>query len=270
MTMIPYFHVDAFAGAPFRGNQAAVMPLDCWPDDAVLQAIAEENSFAETAFIVPDTDGDAHYELRWFTPVCEVALCGHATFASGHVVLSMSDDLQAVTFRTRTAGLLQVARGSAENGGGYEMALPAYVPFAKDLPEAVAALGKAPSETLFRDGGYALFVYDDPHDVLDLQPDMRALAGYGDQWMFICTAPGLDTDILSRVFVPGAGIDEDSVTGSAHCVLTPFWAKRFGRGSFTAHQASRRGGYIGCELRGDRAVLSGQCVTVVEGQFNLA
>ena len=266
MTALPYFHVDAFASAPFKGNQAAVIPLDTWLDDDVLLAIAEENSFAETAFIVPDTSGDAHYELRWFTPVCEVALCGHATFASGHVVLSMSDELQAVTFRTRKAGILQVARAA----DGYAMALPAYAPSPKDLPEAAAALGCPPAQTLYRDGGYALFVYDSPDDVLALAPDMRALAGYGDQWMFICTAPGTDTDVLSRVFVPGAGIDEDSVTGSAHCVLTPFWTQVLGRDSFTAFQASKRGGHIHCTLRGDRAVLGGTCVTVVEGQFNLA
>ncbi len=265
MTSIPYFHVDAFASRPFTGNQAAVMPLASWLDDAVLQMIAEENKFAETAFIVPDQSGDAHYELRWFTPVCEVALCGHATLASGHVVLSMTPDLNSATFKTRQAGLLKVTR----DGDAYKMALPAYPPSPKSLPEAEAALGTKPSETFFREGGYAVFLYDTPEEVLELEPDYRALAAYGDQWQFICTAPGTDTDVLSRVFVPGAGIDEDSVTGSAHCVLTPFWAGQLGRASFSAYQASERGGHIYCTHENEQAILGGQCYTVVEGQFNL-
>ncbi len=265
MPAYPYFHVDAFADAPFAGNQAAIIPLDSWLDDDVLQAIAEENKFAETAFIVPDESGEAHYELRWFTPACEVALCGHATLASGHVVLSMTPDLRTVHFRTRKAGILKVSKDS----GAYHMALPAYTPSPKDLDKAVTALGHTPTETHFREGGYALFVYDTPEEVLALEPDMRALAEFGDQWQFICTAPGTDTDVLSRVFVPGAGIDEDSVTGSAHCVLTPYWAAQLGRDSFTAYQASERGGHVHCTLDGENAVLGGACFTVVEGQFNL-
>ena len=265
MPAYPYFHVDAFASRPFTGNQAAVMPLKQWLDDETLQAIAEENKFAETAYIVPDESGEAHYELRWFTPACEVALCGHATLASGHVVLSMSPDMDSVTFKTRKAGLLTVIR----DGDAYQMALPAYAPSPDSLPEAEEALGKKPAATYFREGGYALFLYDTPDDVLELKPDFRALAAYGDQWQFICTAPGTDTDVLSRVFVPGAGVDEDSVTGSAHCVLTPFWAEQLGRGSFSAYQASERGGHVYCTIAGDQAILGGQCYTVVEGQFNL-
>lgn len=264
MTNLPYFHVDAFADQPFKGNQAAVMPLDAWLDDAVLQAIGEENNFAETAFYIPDTTGDADYELRWFTPSVEIRLCGHATLASGHIILSQNPDMDRVTFRTRKAGILEVKR----EGSGYAVALPAIPTEPVDLPEMAAAMGGNPLETRRNPDHYNLFRYATADEVLALKPDMKALAAFGDD-SYTATALGTDTDIVSRVFVPGAGVDEDSVTGSAHAVLTPYWAAELGRDSFTAHQASARGGYLGCRLDGDRAWLSGQCFTVVEGLFRL-
>ncbi|QTD57213.1 PhzF family phenazine biosynthesis protein [Parasphingorhabdus cellanae] len=262
--ILPYFHVDAFAERPFTGNQAAVMPLESWLDDAVLQAIGEENNFAETAFYLPDATGAADYELRWFTPTIEIALCGHATLASGHIILSQNPDKDQVTFRTRTAGILTMVR----DGDGYALELPAYAPAPKALPDIVALLGGAPVETQFHAGRYNVIRYATADEVLALKPDMKALAALGNA-QFICTAPGKDTDVLSRVFVPGAGVDEDSVTGSAHAVLTPYWAKQLGRDSFTAYQASGRGGYVQCRLDGDKAWLGGKCVTVVEGLFRL-
>ena len=264
MTNLPYYHVDAFADRPFAGNQAAVMPLDSWPDDAVLQAIGEENNFAETAFYLPDDSGDADYELRWFTPAVEIALCGHATLASGHIILSQDPERQQVTFRTRQAGILTVKR----DGEGYALDLPAYPPAPKAMPEIVALTGGSPVETQFHEGRYHVLRYASADDVLALRPDLKALAALGNA-QFICTAPGKDTDVLSRVFVPGGGVDEDSVTGSAHAVLTPFWASKLGRDNFTAYQASQRGGYVNCRLDGDRAWLGGRCVTVVEGIFRL-
>ena len=264
MTNLPYYHVDAFANRPFAGNQAAVMPLEFWLEDNVLQAIGEENNFAETAFYLPDESGNADYELRWFTPTVEIALCGHATLASGHIVLSQDPDRQQVTFRTRKAGILTVMR-EAER---YALDLPAYAPAPKAMPDIVALVGGSPVETQFHEGRYNVLRYDNADDVLALKPDLKALAARGSD-QFICTAPGTDTDVLSRVFVPGGGVDEDSVTGSAHAVLTPFWARQLGRDSFTAYQASQRGGYINCRLDGDRAWLGGQCVTVVEGAFHL-
>ena len=264
MTNLPYYHVDAFANRPFAGNQAAVMPLEVWLEDNVLQAIGEENNFAETAFYLPDESGNADYELRWFTPTVEIALCGHATLASGHIVLSQDPDRQQVTFRTRKAGILTVVR-EAER---YALDLPAYVPAPKAMPDIVALVGGSPVETQFHEGRYNVLRYDNADDVLALKPDLKSLAARGSD-QFICTAPGTDTDVLSRVFVPGGGVDEDSVTGSAHAVLTPFWARQLGRDSFTAYQASQRGGYINCRLDGDRAWLGGQCVTVVEGAFHL-
>lgn len=268
MTDYPYYHVDAFAGRPFTGNQAAVMPLESWLDDAILQAIGEENNFAETAFYLPDATGETDYELRWFTPELEIALCGHATLATGHIILDQNRNMDQVRFRTRKAGILEVKR----DGDGYALALPAYPPAPKDLPDAISALCVAkdyePLESQFHEGRYSVYLFDTAEQVLSLKPDMKALAAMGD-WQFIATAPGKDTDVLSRVFVPGAGVDEDSVTGSAHAVLTPYWANRLGRDSFTAYQASKRGGYVDCRLDGEKAWLGGKCVTVVKGSFIL-
>lgn len=261
---LPYWHVDAFADRPFAGNQAAVMVLEAWLPDATLLAIAAENMFAETAFLVRDGSGEADWELRWFTPALEVALCGHATLAAGHVALER-DGGASVAFRTRAAGILEVRRAAH----GYELALPV-IPTTVGAPAGMAdTLGAVPVEARSSPRDYALFRFADEAAVRALAPDYRALAGYGN-FVVICTAPGAHCDVVSRVFVPGAGIDEDSVTGSAHAALTPFWCERLGRVAFTAHQASRRGGDIGCRLDGERVWLSGACVTVVEGRFNLA
>jgi predicted PhzF superfamily epimerase YddE/YHI9 len=262
---VRYWHVDAFAARPFTGNQAAVMPLGAWLPDDLLQAIAAENMFAETAFCVPDTNGGADWELRWFTPLLEVALCGHATLACGHVLLER-DGGERVTFRTRRSGLLEVCRAEA----GYELALPA-IATVEGAPDRLEEMlgGAAALEARSNAGGYSLFRFEDEATVRGLRPDMNGLAMFGD-FMVICTAPGDRTDVVSRVFVPGGGIGEDSVTGSAHAVLTPYWAERLGRERLTAHQASQRGGDLVCRLDGDRVWLGGQCVTVVEGRFYLS
>lgn len=261
-----FAQIDAFASTPFAGNPAAVMPLAAWLDDATLQAIAAENNLSETAFLIPDSSGEADFELRWFTPVAEVALCGHATLASGHFVLSAEDARQRVRFRTRKAGVLEVER----DGAGYQMALPAWAPTARPLASVIAALGLDDAvETLWHESRYALVVLSDADAVRALEPDFRALAKEGDT-LTIVTAPGDDSDIISRAFAPGAGIDEDPVTGSAHAVMVPYWAKRLGRDTFSAYQASARGGRLSCRLAGDRVMLGGDCVTVVEGTFLLA
>jgi len=260
---IPYWHVDAFASRPFGGNQAAVMVLDEWLPDEVLVKIGGENLFAETAFVVRDTTGAADWELRWCTPTYEIALCGHATLASGHILLER-DGGERITFRTRKSGILEVVK----SGDGYELALPAIPTAPGDYPEAVALLGAQPREVWRNEGRYNVFLFEDEAQIRALDPDIRGLGALGTD-QFICTAPGDATDIVSRVFVPGGGVDEDSVTGSAHAVLTPFWAKKLGRTSFTAHQASTRGGDLTLRLDGDRAWLGGPCVTVVEGVFYL-
>ncbi|MCB2066427.1 MAG: PhzF family phenazine biosynthesis protein [Erythrobacter sp.] len=262
---IPYWHVDAFAERRFAGNQAAVVIVQQWPDDATMVAVAAENMFAETAFLLPTPGGEADYALRWFTPAMEVRLCGHATLASGHVVLSQDSALDAVTFATRKAGVLEVRRA----GAGYELALPAIPTTPGAWPEAVALLGARPQEVWLNPDRYGVYLFASEAEVLALDPDLRGLGRLGDD-QFICTAPGTTTDVVSRVFVPGGGVDEDSFTGSAHAALTPFWCDRLGRESFTAFQASTRGGHAMCRRDGDRAVLTGNCMTVVEGRFYLA
>ena len=262
---LPFAQIDAFASAPFTGNPAAVIPLAAWLDDATLQAIGAENNLSETAFLVPDETGEADFELRWFTPTTEVVLCGHATLASGHFVLSSDPSLDKVRFRTRKAGMLEVAR----KGDGYELALPAWAPSPKPLPEIVAALGLSGAvETLWQPARYALIILESAGAVRALDPDFRKLAALGNI-LTIVSAPGDDTDIISRAFAPGGGTDEDPVTGSAHAVSVPYWAKRLGRDSFTAYQASARGGHLTCRLDGDQVVLGGTCVTVIEGSFFL-
>jgi len=262
MPAIPFWHIDAFAAEPFAGNQAAVMIHDGgFPDDAIMQRIAEENNFAETAFLVPHPGEEADWQLRWFTPACEIRLCGHATLASGHAVLGR-DGGDEVRFLTRRAGVLIVRR----KGDAYEVALPAIAAQPGEYPQAVAALGAAPLAIMRSPDRYNIFLFEDEAAVRGLAPDMAALAALGDD-QFICTAPGAATDVVSRVFVPGAGVNEDSVTGSAHGALTPFWAERLGRAEFTAFQASRRGGHLTCRLDGANAWLGGPCVTILEGTF---
>ncbi len=263
---IPYWHVDAFAASPFGGNQAAVMVLEEWLPDEVLVAIGGENLFAETAFVVRDATGAADWELRWCTPTYEIALCGHATLASGHVLLTR-DGGERITFRTRQSGILEVAKA----GDAYELALPAIPTIADSAAnhaEAIRLLGAEPLEVWRSELGYNIYLYVDEAAIRALAPDIRGLEKLGKD-QFIVTAPGAATDIVSRVFVPGGGVDEDSVTGSAHAVLTPYWARRLGRERFTAHQASSRGGDLTLRLEGDRAWLGGPCVTVVEGAFYL-
>ncbi|MFZ5704365.1 MAG: PhzF family phenazine biosynthesis protein [Pseudomonadota bacterium] len=261
---IPFQQVDAFADRPFTGNPAAVMQLEAWLDDATLQAIAAENNLAETAFIVPWAGPEADFELRWFTPEVEVALCGHATLATGHALLSREGAPDGVRFATRKSGVLEVHRA----GDGYRLALPAWEMSPADLSAQAAPLGARPEEMLWCDGGYALFRFADEATIRSLNPDFRAMRAFGDL-LFIATAPGDSTDIVSRVFAPGAGIDEDPVTGSAHCLLATYWAERLGRTRFSAYQASTRGGHIEVELADDRVYLGGRCVTVIEGVFTL-
>jgi PhzF family phenazine biosynthesis protein len=272
--------VDAFADRPFTGNPAAVVPLEEWLPDEILQAIAEENNLSETAFSVPAGDSEADYDLRWFTPTVEVALCGHATLASGHVLIG---DRERLRFRTRQSGILVVAR----DGAGYRLDLPqtrCSLATEQQLQDVIARDGASIVDVIARDGagdsarpelylshegseGVAILLFSDEAAVRALEPDMKRLAEI--DFMAIATAPGSGGhDVVSRVFVPAWGVDEDPVTGSAHAALTPFWADRLGRETFTAYQASRRGGRVECRREGDRAVLGGRCVTVIEGMLS--
>lgn len=256
-----FVQVDAFADRPFTGNPAAVVPLDEWLPDEVMQAIAEENNLSETAFTVP-TSGDADYELRWFTPTTEVALCGHATLASGHVLIEGDE----VCFRTRKAGVLAVRR----DGAALTLDLPVTLVRETEDVRLLEVLG-TPAAKVFHSyvgaEATAIVLLEDEAAVRACAPDMASLRGI--ELMAIVTAPGSDAEVVSRVFVPAWGVDEDPVTGSAHAALAPFWAERLGRERFTAFQASRRGGRVECRLAGDRAILGGRCVTVIEGVLAL-
>ena len=267
---IPFAQIDAFADRAFTGNPAAVMPLDAWLPDDVLQAIAAENNVSETAFLVPDASGASDYELRWHTPAAEVGLCGHATLASGHYLLTRDARRETVTFRTRQSGVLAVTR----NGDGYDVALPAFTPSPKPLPEIISALGiAAPLASLWHKRGYALVIVEDEAAVRALAPDLYALERCGPVVAIVSARGGPNgsgADIVSRVFTPAFDIPEDPVTGAAHAVMVPYWAAVLGRDSFTAFQASARGGHVGCRLAGDKVVLSGKCVTVIEGAFTIA
>jgi PhzF family phenazine biosynthesis protein len=260
MTNIPFFQVDAFVtGKPLTGNPAAVMPLEHWLDDETLQAIAAENNLSETAFTVAAERGDADYELRWLTPTVEVDLCGHATLASGHVLLTGDQ----VRFSTRS-GILRVSRSEDL----LELDLPAHPTEAGAFPGLLEALGITGEMFLGRGGnGAAIILLNDEQAVRAVQPDFAALRRI--DRLVIVTAPGDHQDIASRVFAAYDGIDEDPVTGSAHAALVPFWAKRLGRESFEALQASRRGGLLRCRLNGDRVILGGSCATTIVGTFQL-
>jgi len=260
MTPLPFFQVDAFASGPFTGNPAAVMPLDHWLDDAVMQAIAAENNLSETAFTVPSEREDADYDLRWFTPAVEVELCGHATLAAGHILMHGGK----VRFSTRS-GVLVVTKEE----GLLRLDLPTAPLEEVSEPEVCEALGLAPRPVWLAEGcnDSCLVPVENEEEVRSIAPDFAALAKI--HRMAIVTAPGDKQDIASRVFVPYAGIDEDPVTGSAHAALVPYWAKRLGRTRFTALQASTRTGLLDCELRGDRVILGGHAVTVIEGYFQI-
>ncbi len=272
---IPFHQIDAFADKPFTGNPAAVMLLDAALDDATYQAIATENNLAETAFLVPRNDRVADYDIRWFAPACEVALCGHATLAAGSWALQRNRSLDAVTFATRRAGVLTVAR----DGARFLVDLPARAPAPvadAELTRAVAgAIGAAADALLIYGDDYLVAVFADAAAVRALRPDPSAVMALdtGHDLLLIATAPGAGdaagTDVVSRAFAFEAGIGEDPVTGSAHCVIAPYWADRLGRNAFTAYQASARGGHVACRLDGDRVVLGGTCVEVIEGVFIL-
>ncbi len=231
---LPIYQVDAFTDRLFAGNPAAVVPLKDWLPDATLQAIAAENNLAETAFFLPR--GDA-YALRWFTPAVEVDLCGHATLASAYVIFRFIEpERRRVAFETLKAGTL------------------------------VAALGKNPTELLASRDWFA--VYEREADIAAIKPDFAALRRL--DRAVIITAPGSGgVDFVSRFFAPWAGIDEDPVTGSAHCQLIPYWAKRLGKTRLAARQISSRGGALTCALEGDRVTIAGQARLYLEGAITI-
>jgi PhzF family phenazine biosynthesis protein len=259
MTTTPFFQVDAFAEAPLTGNPAAVMPLERWLSDELMQAIAAENNLAETAFAVPSERDDADYDLRWFTPTVEVNLCGHATLASAHIM--MTGD--SIRFATKS-GILTVTR----QGDLLDLDMRAAPVEPTDLPELTKAL-RVSGETFASTAGNGnvIVLLDSERAVRAVKPDFAALTEL--PFLVSITARGDEQDVASRVFAAYHGIPEDPVTGSAHTALVPFWAERLGRERFTALQASKRTGLLHCRLEGERVVLGGHCQTVIVGQFQL-
>lgn len=258
---LPIYQVDAFTDRIFAGNPAAVVPLAEWLPDATLQAIAAENNLAETAFFLPRGEG---YALRWFTPMVEVDLCGHATLASAHVIFRfIAPERRRVAFETEKAGTLIVTR----HGDELAMDFPAWPPKPEEAPPGLAvALGRNPGELLASRDWFA--VYEREADIAAIKPDFAALRRL--DRAVIITAPGSDgVDFVSRFFAPWAGIDEDPVTGSAHCQLIPYWAKRLGKTRLSARQISPRGGALSCALEGDRVTIAGQARLYLEGTITV-
>ncbi len=257
---LPLYWVDAFTATVFAGNPAGVVPLASWPDDRVMQRIAFENGLSETAFFVPTAPG--RYHLRWFTPVVEIDLCGHATLASAFVIFHhLGFAGEEIIFDSRS-GPLRVARRDEK----LELDFPAQPPAPAAPNDALArALGVAPLLTL-RSSTRWLAVYGTAAEVATLRPDHALLAQMVPGRITI-TAPGTDCDFVSRTFVPDAGIPEDPVTGSAHCTLVPYWAQRLGKTKLHARQVSARGGELWCELSGDRVKIAGHAVLYMKGEI---
>lgn len=257
---IPLYHVDAFTSRIFAGNPAAVCPLERWLDDATLQSIAAENNLSETAFCV---GGGGEYEIRWLTPKTEVDLCGHATLASGWVVMNAIEPSRAEVVFHSKSGPLTVTR----EGDLYALDFPSRPPAPTALSEELAAaLGGRPQE--MGEARDVMAVFETEEEVRALRPDperLAALPGFA----VIVTAPGREADFVSRFFAPRQGIAEDPVTGSAHCTLVPYWAKRLGKSRLRALQVSARGGELFCEDRGDRVRIAGRAVKYLEGTIEI-
>lgn len=262
------WHVDAFAVRPFEGNPAAVVPLDRWLDDQRMQRVANENNLAETAFIV--REGQGRYGLRWFTPTTEVDLCGHATFASAWLLFAELDpSLNSVSFETRS-GTLVVERGA---DGRHSMSLPSDIVVPLNDPklaeEVGEALGARPPAELHT-GRNILAVFRSPSEIREIGGPGEIARYIPKDKGLIATAPGDDGyDFISRYFAPHHGVPEDPVTGSAHCALTPYWARRLGKTTLSARQVSPRGGDLTCTDAAERTILSGSCALYLRGEIEI-
>lgn len=265
MTEIALYHVDAFTEAAFGGNPAAVCPLQDWLPEATMQAVAAENNLSETAFFVPNGSG---YHLRWFTPTVEVDLCGHATLAAAYVIATHLDPAAETIRFDSASGPLTVTRA----GAVFTLDFPTAAPAAYDDGGAVAAaLGFAPQEVLKAPGensGKFMAVLASEAEVRAADPDLSQVAALPGDGLIV-TAPGDDVDFVSRYFAPHAGIREDPVTGSAHVVLTPYWAKRLGKTRLEARQVSARLGVLTVENRGERTLISGKVTPYLEGRIRV-
>ncbi len=254
------FQVDAFTSRVFSGNPAAVCILDVWLGDNLMQAIANENNFSETAFAVPVGD---RYEIRWFTPEMEVELCGHATLATGHVLFNhLGHPTNRIEFDSVHSGRLSVEK----HGDLLTLDFPADTMEEMVVPEIIVTALERPPLKAFKGKTDFMFVYASQAEIESMQPDFGLLGQMGGRGIIV-TAMGNDVNFVSRFFAPRAGINEDPVTGSAHTTLTPYWSRVLGKEKLTAQQLSARGGELICELRGDRVLISGGAVTYLEGEI---
>jgi PhzF family phenazine biosynthesis protein len=258
---IPVYQVDAFTTEAFGGNPAAICPLDDWLPDATMQTLAMENNLSETAFLVGRGGGE--YDLRWFTPGAEVDLCGHATLATAWVLFErLGEEAPAITFHTKS-GPLNVSR----QGGRLVMDFPALPPKPEPMPDGlVEALGREPVAFLRALKNMAIF--DSEADVRAITPDFNYIADMEGMGLII-TAPGDASDCASRFFAPKVGINEDPVTGSAHCTIVPYWSERLGKTDIYARQVSARGGDLYCRYQGDRVEMAGNAVMTMQGAMML-
>jgi PhzF family phenazine biosynthesis protein len=260
---IPIYHVDAFTKKRFGGNPAAVCPLNEWLNDQLMQDIAMENNLSETAFLVKH---GVEYYIRWFTPTVEVELCGHATLASAHIIFNhLSFPGDEVTFHSKS-GVLKVYK---EKNDQLTLNFPKYMPNPVKNPPACIKEGlKFEHAEIFKGPFDYMVVLESQRAVEELAPDFKALAKAESRGIVV-TAPGDESDFVSRCFFPQSGIDEDPVTGSAHTMMTPYWAEVLGKTKLTAYQLSRRKGYMECELVKDRVYMSGHAITFMKGEIEL-
>jgi len=258
------YQIDAFTNHLFGGNPAAVIPLDEWISDSLMQRLAMENNLSETVFFVPSSKPDADYEIRWFTPLVEINLCGHATLASAYVLYHvLGYGYPVIRFQSKS-GTLTITK----NADKISMDFPAWKPnpLTNWPPELTTALGNIAITGVHQYRDFLVEVADE--SIVQLcQPDFTLLKNIGQK--VILTAKGSKADFVSRFFAPTAGIDEDPVTGSAHAQLIPYWAEKLGKKSLHARQLSKRGGELWCEYLGDRVTIAGQCVFYMKGEIDL-
>jgi len=260
---IKIYQVDAFTSKVFKGNPAAVCLLDRWIGDSVMQQISAENNLSETAFLVRSAE---YVEIRWFTPVAEVDLCGHATLAAAHVLFTEGIiGTERIEFRSNRSGILPVERRGEELILDFPLDTLEEVTAPRDILEAL----KRPPLKTFRGRSDYMFIYASQSEVEQLKPDFESLKKLGSRGVIV-TSLGNRVHFVSRFFAPGVGINEDPVTGSAHTTLAAYWAKVLDKKKLKARQLSNRGGEISCEVKGDRVRISGNAVTYLRGEIEVS
>lgn len=263
---LPIYQIDAFTPKVFGGNPAAIVPLDKWLSDEIMQNIAIENNLSETCFTVPMDDGMHDYHLRYFTPGSEVKFCGHATLAAGDLFMSLLHPEKDKLVCHTDNGTLYLH----QDKDFIVMDVPCWTAERIDAPESLIDAFRTTPVSVY-EGEYWMLLFDTQTEIENLSPDFRRLNAFNKADAFICTAPGDDKniDFVSRFFCPGFGIDEDPVTGSAHSIMAPYWAEKLGKTSLTARQLSKRGGEVHCDVKGDRLDIKGQCVLYMRGEIEI-